>query len=597
MKKEVLAAMMASISDVDLMTCDRLEALTKGHGMLNLAVFSIANVIAEEFRRGTKLAVTSESAPEIPLDDVLRKCIVAGREAGADPANAAMLSAVLLYLAGSNVQAGVAAGNRKLGAMSRMIAGVDRCGIAAVPTPKFNNKISGFPAVQAIYRAIEERKLCPIDGRFVPVGVAGGPLYGHSALGEDIVYPAMAREGARIGAEAMMNAFAGAGIQPSPIIAALFGAAAILEIIHADARVAPEYGNYGTINTTHLAGQGAVSATGLPEKIHIKGINREVDTASLVGSLGLIFKDLGAPTVMAMITFDDILGIFKEAGWIGAGGGAGPVTTSLSRVSMDAVIALLAIINYGGDEEKAADVVHDVRHDFFMDPEMAKVAANIIARKAEQLRRGPVTRCVIRATEGARIEAAKRRAIRAYEMLSQGVELGSVVRALDEERQATVEKGATAFFQSQMGQEIGIKFTKIASGARRSDDIAKRHLSFDLDADVEITVGGRTTRFEGLVHKVLPKAVQEQDGNVLPFIPFAAVPLNEIIMGSNIILNITIPAAVAVVMGKFSPGEAAQMAEAGGYISSGTPGARERAEKVALLAARLISQLGDSERY
>ena len=46
-------------------------------------------------------------------------------------------------------------------------------------------------------------------------------------------------------------------------------------------------------------------------------------------------------------------------------------------------------------------------------------------------------------------------------------------------------------------------------------------------------------------------------------------------------------------MGKSSPAEAAQMAEAGGYISSGTPGARERAEKVALLAARLISRLGD----
>ena len=46
MKKEALAAMMAAMADVDLMTCDRLEALTKGHGMLNLAVYSIANVIA-----------------------------------------------------------------------------------------------------------------------------------------------------------------------------------------------------------------------------------------------------------------------------------------------------------------------------------------------------------------------------------------------------------------------------------------------------------------------------------------------------------------------------------------------------------------------
>jgi len=51
MKKEVLAAMMASMVDVDLMTCDKLEALTKGYGMLNLAVYSIANVIC---RRNTE---------------------------------------------------------------------------------------------------------------------------------------------------------------------------------------------------------------------------------------------------------------------------------------------------------------------------------------------------------------------------------------------------------------------------------------------------------------------------------------------------------------------------------------------------------------
>jgi hypothetical protein len=63
MRKETLAAITASIADIDLMTCDRLEALSKGHGMLSLAVFSIANVIAEEFLRGSRLRVTSENAP------------------------------------------------------------------------------------------------------------------------------------------------------------------------------------------------------------------------------------------------------------------------------------------------------------------------------------------------------------------------------------------------------------------------------------------------------------------------------------------------------------------------------------------------------
>jgi len=407
MKKEVLAAMMASMADVDLMTCDKLEALTKGHGMLTMAVYSVANVIADQVQRGVRLRVSSANVAETPLEDVLKKCIVAAKDAGADAANAALLSATLIYLCGSNPQAGVATGNRKLGAMARMIAGADRCGVAVLPTPKLNNKISGFPAVQAIYRAMEKGELCPIDGRDVPNGIARGPLYGHSALGEDIVYPALARDGARIGAEAMLNAFAGAGIQPNAIMSALFGAAAILEIVHPDARVAPEYGGYSNINSIHLVGQGAVSATGLPEKLIIKGIDRELDTAKVVGELGLIIKDIGGPTVMGMITFDDILGCLKEGGAIGCGGGAGPVTSSLSRSTTDAVIALLALIEHEGDEEKAATILHDVREEFFMDPEIAKVSANVVARKAEQLRRGPVTRSIIRGTEGARVEAVR----------------------------------------------------------------------------------------------------------------------------------------------------------------------------------------------
>jgi hypothetical protein len=106
-------------------------------------------------------------------------------------------------------------------------------------------------------------------------------------------------------------------------------------------------------------------------------------------------------------------------------------------------------------------------------------------------------------------------------------------------------------------------------------------------------MGEEVIRFEGLAHKAIPKAVQEQDYTILPYIPFAAVPLNEILMGSNIILNITVPAAVGAVMGIHSPADAARLAEAGSLISSAIPGARERAEKVALLAQRIMAQLSD----
>lgn len=112
MNKEIIAAVMASTIDMDNMSSDRLEALTKGHGMLNIAAICSANVIAEEVLRGVNLQLTDENIGELPIDDLLRKSIEAAENAGADAANAALLSATLCYFAGSNAQAGVPAGNR-----------------------------------------------------------------------------------------------------------------------------------------------------------------------------------------------------------------------------------------------------------------------------------------------------------------------------------------------------------------------------------------------------------------------------------------------------------------------------------------------------
>jgi hypothetical protein len=125
-ERAILATIAGVTANVDWLTSDRIEALTGGHGMLNLPVIAIADALAVELLRGADLNVKFANVARQPIDDLLAKAIDAARSAGADAANAALLSATLLYLAGAQAQVGIPAGNRKLGASARMIAGVDR---------------------------------------------------------------------------------------------------------------------------------------------------------------------------------------------------------------------------------------------------------------------------------------------------------------------------------------------------------------------------------------------------------------------------------------------------------------------------------------
>lgn len=175
-----------------------------------------------------------------------------------------------------------------------------------------NNKISAYPAVAAVYDAMMKGELTEYDGRNVPVNVGGDPLYGHSALGEDHVWPQMAENGARIGTQAMLDAFAGAAMVPHPFTAAVLGSAAILEIIHPDAEVPEGQGTYGRTSSVYLVGRSAVETAGLPKTLHVKVTGEEYDTAKLVGDIGLILKDIGAPSVIGMMAFDEIFSIFEE---------------------------------------------------------------------------------------------------------------------------------------------------------------------------------------------------------------------------------------------------------------------------------------------
>jgi hypothetical protein len=567
------------------MTNDRIQALTGGHGMLNLSVYAVANVLAEELMRGADVKVRFANVHSQQVDDVLKKAVESAKAAGADAANAALIAAVMLYLCGTEVQVGVPSGNRKLGAMARIVAGVDRCGIAAVPTGKMNNKVSGFPAVQAVYQAMVAGKLSPISGRSIPENVGGGPLHGHSSLGEDIIFPAMAENGAKVGTQAMQDAMAGAGMPVHPFTAALFGAAAILEIIHPDAALPEKYGPYHERTSVYLAGKSAVETAGLPEKVHVRITGEEYDTAALIGDLGLLLKDIGGPTVIGMMAFDEIIACFQESL---AGFSGGPLNPPLGHICSDAVVALKVLRANKWNQAETAQSLCELRHNTSIDPEVALVAMNTVARKAAEVRPGPITDTLIQASEPARIDALYRRAERTRAGLDEGKSLADIVKEIEAERQGIVEARASAMFSQMAGKDIKVHVTKLVPGARRKGKLVETYIAFDPLADVDITVDGQTTKLKGVIHDLIPKVAKGERDDIAWAIPMVAAVLDEMTLMGNTIMNVTVPAAVAAAMGVMSPIEAAETASANAPLTTGIPGAKFRAELVANLAVRIV---------
>lgn len=579
--KAILAAVAGATANVDWLTNDRIEALTGGHGMLNLPVIAIADTLAAEILRGTQVEVKFANARHQPVDDLLAKAIRAGRDAGADGANAALLSAVMLYLAGAQAQVGIPAGNRKLGATARMIAGVDRCGVAAIPTGKMNNKISGFPAVLAINQAMLAGTLSPIDGRNVPPGIAAGPLFGHSTLGEDIVFPAMAERGARIGTQAMLDAFAGAGILPHPFSAALFGAAAILEIIHPDADVAEQYGPYGKVTSAFVAGSAASATAGLPTELHFRLSGIAVPTGKLLGDLGLILKDIGGPTVIGMMALNEIVQVFEEFHRLS--------DPPLGHLCADAVAAFHALLQEGADAEAVAARLGQVRAAGSIDPDTTLLSMNTVARKATQIRRGPVTDALILASEPYRVDALHRRAAFAHDRLSAGENLTEVVRDLDAQRQHTIEQRASAHMSRKTGRQVEMRITRIAAAARRDSKMARRWFVFDPAIDVELRIDGEVHTLEGFVHDLAPKMARGEAPELSTIAPLVAPMVGEVLVAANSIVNVTVPAAMAAALGLHDPAQAAEIAESAAYLSAGIPGGKARAHSAATIAQRAMA--------
>ena len=600
------------LSDVSSLTCDRIDALKGGHGGLVFAVTSAADRITEALLEGRDARLQNANAPHLPLDELVRYGVDQAKALGATPSNAALITALLLYFTGTAARAGVPAANRKLGALARMHAGAERCGVSNIPTQKMGNKVSGFPAVQALYDAIRRKKLTKVDGGILPLGAACGTAWGHSLLGEDIIIPEIALKGSRVATRAMWKAHEGVGVPASPIFCAIFGAAAVAEVIHADAAVAERYGPYGETDSIYLTGLGAVWEAGLAPTLHLKGSRRAFDTARVVGDLGLILKDVGSPTVVGMIAFNGFLQSFEEAGII-MPNEIGPLNSPMAHIPGAFVLPVMdLLLGNGGDVEATAERIREVRQESF-DPESSFACMYVMSRKATEARLGPVTKALLAASEEPTREAVNRRIQRTQDALAADKPLAEVVREFDEERKAGVEDRAGKFFSEMFGKTIQMRFTQVRPGARRTDSFTNRYLGFDPYFDVDVTIEGQTQHLQDLWCKVLPRAVtgrinrvklrmmgwmgkamakrglvpKVQQGQewLIPHmmnIPLsvATIAAQELTYASNCLLNIVVPAAVAVATGKHSPEEAAEIAEKASHITATIPGARSRARKV-----------------
>ena len=81
--KVLTAAETAATANPSHLTNDRIEALAGGHGMVNIAVHSVANTIVEELTGGGSVSIKFADVRHLPVETILKKAIKAAKDSGA----------------------------------------------------------------------------------------------------------------------------------------------------------------------------------------------------------------------------------------------------------------------------------------------------------------------------------------------------------------------------------------------------------------------------------------------------------------------------------------------------------------------------------
>ena len=549
MEKEIMAAARAIDMLPEHRTTEKLEANLGGFGSFNIAIFAAANAIAEEMKKPRSLAVDVEDARVVEIERVAKRAIDVLRLYGADASNASLVTATMLYWAGAAASAGLPTPNRKLGAICRMAAGAEASRIANRPTEKLNNKISGFAATLAVYQAMMEEHLAPFDPNLLPPGLAGSPVLGHTAIGEDYLFPEVAKKIVPIGVKAMLKSYESVGMKPCRWMAALMAAGVALEILHPDAYVGEEYGPMFKVRTYDMVGKFAVEAAGIPEVLHIRGSGDEISAAKVIGELGLMLKDCGSPTVVGMIMFNEICSIIEEGPMLGVGRSGGPIMLPLHHWATAPALVLYHL-GKGATEEEVIDIVIKSTEAYFQ-REDALIAINNLAHKAHGLLPGPVTDILLKASEPVLARAMYERLGWAYERMKEGATVAEMAKAMEERHTAVTQEGVAKVMSKILDRDVEyVKYLNIRPGAgRRKSKIAQKFFAFDGYLDVEVKVDGKVYKFDNFLVNWAPKILLERDEENLPGMAAVCLGVTDLLNSGACSMDIMVVVNMAVAFG------------------------------------------------